>query len=149
MKDDMDLPEGRTCRSCAHIKNCQLLFRCKVENTRCDWAPSRYQEYHAPAAYPIDPSAECSAAALEKVDAKKLEALAEAYYAAKDEGHTADEVAEALVARGDAVDALSVRPRVSALKKRRILFPTGERRTNGKGNTCAILVHRMYWKGVL
>ena len=100
-----------------------------------------------PAAYPVDPSAECSAAALEKVDAKKIEALAEAIYAAKDAGHTADEVAALLVARGEAVDALSVRPRVSALKKRRVLIPTGERRTNSKGNTCTVLIHQMYWKG--
>ena len=99
-------------------------------------------------AYSLDPSAECSEEAMEKVDVKCLEALAEAIYAAKDAGHTADEVADILISNGKAEDALSVRPRVSALKKRRILFPTGERRTNGKGNTCAVLIHRMYWKGV-
>lgn len=100
--------------------------------------------------YPIDPSAECSASALEKVDAKALEALAEEIYAASEAGgYTADEVAHILVTNKKAVDELSVRPRVSALKKRRILFPTGERRTNSKGNTCAVLIHRMYWKGVL
>lgn len=102
-----------------------------------------------PAAYPVDPSADCSAAALEKVAAKKIEALAEALYAAKEAGYTPDEVADVLVARGEAVDALSVRPRVSALKKRRVLFPTGDRRANAKGNGCAVLIHRMYYKGVL
>lgn len=101
-----------------------------------------------PKKHQVDPSADCSAAALKKVDAKKIEALAEAIYAAKDAGYTPDEVAVMLVARGEAVDALSVRPRVSALKKRRILFPTGERRDNDKGNGCAVLIHRMYWKGV-
>ena len=62
------------------------------------------------AEYPVDPSAECSAEALEKVEAKKIEALAEALYAAKEAGYTPDEVADVLVARGEAVDALSVRP---------------------------------------
>lgn len=99
--------------------------------------------------YPIDPSAECSAAAMERVDVKILEALTEAIYAAKDAGYTADEVADILISNGKAADALSVRPRVSALKKRHVLFPTGERRVNGKGNTCAVLIHRMYWKGVV
>lgn len=102
-----------------------------------------------PKEYPIDPSAECSAAALEKVDAARIKAAVAAEYASRPLGGTADEIAGVLVQRGQVPDILSVRPRVSDLKRNRILVPTGERRVNAKGNTAAVMVHRMYWKGIL
>ena len=102
-----------------------------------------------PSAYPIDHSADCSAAALEKVDAARIKAAVAAEYASRPLGGTADEIAGVLVQRGQVPDILSVRPRVSDLKRNRILVPTGERRVNAKGNTAAVMVHRMYWKGEL
>lgn len=99
--------------------------------------------------YPIDPSTECSAAALEKVDAARIKAAVAAEYASRPLGATADEIAAILIQRGQVPDILSVRPRVSDLKRDRILIPTGDRRGNAKGNGCAVLIHRMYWKGVL
>ena len=102
-----------------------------------------------PAAYPVDPSAECSAAALEKVDAARIKAAVATEYASRPLGGTADEIAAILVQRGQVPDILSVRPRVSDLKRERILVPTGERRENAKGNGCAVLQHRMYWRGEL
>ena len=102
-----------------------------------------------PAAHPVDPSAECSAAALEKVDATRIKAAVATEYASRPLGGTADEIAAILVQRGQVPDILSVRPRVSDLKRERILVPTGERRENAKGNTAAVMVHRMHWNGVL
>ena len=101
-----------------------------------------------PKPWPIDPSADCSADALAKEDAETLRARVAALYAAFPAGYTADEASDVLVARREAVDELSVRPRVSELKRVRVLIPTGERRTNRKGSTCAVMVHRMYWFGV-
>lgn len=98
-------------------------------------------------AYPIDPSAKCSKAALARVDVKHMERLVEAIYSAEAGGYTADEVAHILIRAGQVVDELSVRPRVSELKRARVLIPTGERRKNAKGNTAAVMVHRMYWRG--
>lgn len=102
-----------------------------------------------PSAYPIDPSSGCSADALAKVNAARIKAAVAAEYASRPLGGTADEIAGVLVQRGQVPDILSVRPRVSDLKRNRILVPTGERRVNAKGNTAAVMVHRMYWKGVL
>lgn len=45
--EDMKLPEGKTCKDCAHYpKFCSwYLGASKIEdNTYCDWAPSRYYE---------------------------------------------------------------------------------------------------------
>ena len=41
---DMDLPEGRQCADCMHIKRCMWMFDCKPESTKCDFAPSRFRD---------------------------------------------------------------------------------------------------------
>ena len=102
-----------------------------------------------PAAYPIDPSSECSADSLAKIYATRLKAMVAAEYANLPAGATADEITDIMVDAGLNVDVLSIRPRVCDLKRERILIPTGERRKNEKGNTAAVMVHRMYWKGAL
>ena len=116
-------------------------------------APRPILDTPAPAeiqpAYPIDPSAECSADALAKVYAAKLKAIVAAEYANLPQGVTGGEMTDILMQAGLNVDILSVRPRVSDLKRERILIPTGERRKNERGNSEAVMVHRMHWKGVL
>lgn len=42
--DDMDLPEGKTCGDCAHMRRCLLMFGHIPEDMSCDWAPSRFTE---------------------------------------------------------------------------------------------------------
>lgn len=44
-RDDMLLPEGYTCADCAFINTCQAwgIRDKESKNTRCDWAPSRFQ----------------------------------------------------------------------------------------------------------
>jgi hypothetical protein len=41
---DMNLPDGKTCRDCAHARYCAELFGCNLDNERCDWAPSKFKE---------------------------------------------------------------------------------------------------------
>jgi len=89
-----------------------------------------------------DPAPACSAAALEKVDATKLERLTEQEFLLFRDGTIGDDIVHRLQLLGLKVDYLSIRPRVSELKKRGILVPTGTRRINRKGNTCAVLRHR-------
>lgn len=40
----MQLPEGKTCKDCAHFERCKGLFMCKPENTECDWSPNRFHD---------------------------------------------------------------------------------------------------------
>ncbi len=90
-----------------------------------------------------DPAPECSAAARERVDANRLRSLTERVYLEVYKGGAiADEVVGCLREMGVEVDYFSIRPRVSELKAAGILVPTGARRLNAKGNTCAVLVHR-------
>lgn len=42
-RNDMKLPEGKTCGDCAHYNYCKQLFDCPASNTDCDWAPSRFK----------------------------------------------------------------------------------------------------------
>ena len=116
-------------------------------------SPRPVEDTPAPAeiqpGYPIDPSAECSREAITKEYAARLKAIVAAEYANLPQGVTGGEMTDILMQAGLNVDILSVRPRVSDLKRERILIPTGERRKNERGNSEAVMVHRMYWKGVL
>ena len=87
-----------------------------------------------------DPSKQCSREAREKVPAEILEEKIEReYYTVT--AATADEIALRL-----GLPVLSVRPRVAELKKRGALYPTGERRKNSNGNSCAVMRHwRKQW----
>lgn len=90
-------------------------------------------------------AAECSAAARDKVSVKTLRIVVAAEYARLPYGATADQIAERLRNKGWYwIDELSIRPRVSELKAAGILVETRERRKNAKGNTCAVLVHRVF-----
>jgi hypothetical protein len=91
--------------------------------------------------YPIMPNT--SEAALAKVDTTGLRALVAKEYASRPQGATPDEIMASLFAQGHHVTSFSIRPRCTELKKARLLFPTGERRFG-----CAVLTHRIYWKGV-
>ena len=95
-------------------------------------------------AYPIDPSFDCSAAALAGLDDTGLRSLVAKEYASRPLGANGVEILASLVAQGHKVTILSVRPRITELKQARLLFPTGERRGG-----CAVLIHRIYYKGVL
>jgi|GEM_PF-4213364 len=95
-------------------------------------------------------AAECSAAALERVDETALRRLVAQEALLYPNGFIADEMAARLQMLGHNVDAFSVRPRVSQLKTAEfgcILVETGLRRANAKGNTCAVLVHRQFQEG--
>lgn len=108
-----------------------------------------------PEARPADPSAECSAEALDKIDAARLERLTEQEYLLFPSGAIAEDIVERLrmmgvesvVGTGKLVTVGSIRPRQTALKDRKILFATGERRKNAAGNSCAVLIHREFYKG--
>jgi hypothetical protein len=89
-------------------------------------------------------SASCSAEAFGKVDVVRLRQLTETEFLALKDGATADEVAYRLCLVGVKVDEFSIRPRVSELKDAKILVPTGERRKNRKGNSCAVLRHKNF-----
>lgn len=39
----MQLPEGKTCGTCAHHKRCQMLFQCEADRTYCDFFPRRFR----------------------------------------------------------------------------------------------------------
>lgn len=38
----MDLPEGKTCSDCRHVKRCCAIFGHIPEDEVCDWFPSRF-----------------------------------------------------------------------------------------------------------
>ena len=104
----------------------------------------------SPEARPADPSADCSAEALDKVDTARLERLTEQEYLLSPEGAIAEDIVERLrllgiTSRGNLVTIGSIRPRQTALKDREILFATGARRKNAAGNSCAVLIHRKFW----
>ena len=48
MSDDTKLPEGKTCRDCAHYRRCSLMFGALSKNTYCDWSPSRFHPHPTP-----------------------------------------------------------------------------------------------------
>lgn len=39
----MNLPEGKTCADCMHIKKCVLLFHGNPENRSCGFEPIRFK----------------------------------------------------------------------------------------------------------
>lgn len=39
--DKMQLPKGRTCGDCAHIRRCKAIFGHTETDAYCDWSPSR------------------------------------------------------------------------------------------------------------
>jgi beta-lactamase superfamily II metal-dependent hydrolase len=82
-----------------------------------------------------DPSKACSKEALDKIDTEKMREKVEAAYYVLPAGATADEIAAEM---NESI--LSIRPRVSELKNK-VLWPTGERRRNKNGNSCAVLIH--------
>jgi len=41
---EMELPEGKTCADCRHIKRCAAFGYSKPESTSCDFWPRRYAE---------------------------------------------------------------------------------------------------------
>lgn len=38
----MELPAGRTCHDCAHLRRCVLMFGGDPESTSCGWFPRRF-----------------------------------------------------------------------------------------------------------
>jgi len=42
--EDMDLPEGKTCKDCVHFDRCHMLFQVKGSNTWCDFSPIKFVE---------------------------------------------------------------------------------------------------------
>jgi hypothetical protein len=92
-------------------------------------------------------AAACSEEARTKVDANRLRVLTEAEYKLFPNGAIADEIVYRLQSMGVAVDEFSIRPRVTELKSEEhgaVLVETGERRRNSKGNSCAVLIHRLF-----
>jgi DnaJ-class molecular chaperone len=47
-KNDMQLPEGKTCADCANWSVCDFLISCIENNTECDFSPSRFVEIGKP-----------------------------------------------------------------------------------------------------
>lgn len=43
-KDEMSLPDGKTCQSCVWLDGCRKLFNVNPRNEVCDWSPSRFEE---------------------------------------------------------------------------------------------------------
>ena len=41
---EMDLPDGKTCGDCVHVKKCCNLFGHLIDDESCDWSPSRFKE---------------------------------------------------------------------------------------------------------
>jgi len=39
--DKMQLPAGKTCGDCVHIRRCKAIFGHAETDTYCDWSPSR------------------------------------------------------------------------------------------------------------
>ncbi len=44
----MDLPQGKTCSDCHHIRRCTLLIDVDATNTWCDWFPIRFIQKEIP-----------------------------------------------------------------------------------------------------
>lgn len=43
-RDDMKLPEGKTCADCAHAHRCEIFgFTPALTETTCSWSPSRFR----------------------------------------------------------------------------------------------------------
>lgn len=42
--DGMNLPEGKTCGDCLHMKRCFAMFGHIPADEVCDWYPSRYRD---------------------------------------------------------------------------------------------------------
>jgi hypothetical protein len=40
----MNLPQGKTCGDCVHIRRCNAMFGHMASDERCDWYPSRFRE---------------------------------------------------------------------------------------------------------
>lgn len=38
----MQLPDGKTCGDCAHVRRCVAIFGHKPEDTYCDFFPRRF-----------------------------------------------------------------------------------------------------------
>lgn len=87
-------------------------------------------------------SEQCSEEAHARVDVARMRELTEQVYLENPDGLTADEAVSKLCAKGHKVDALSIRPRVTELRKRDVLMLTTKRRPNDKGNNCAVLKHK-------
>ena len=87
-------------------------------------------------------AADCSAAALQKVDAEYMRRIILEEYKNRPSGATADELLRTIRWRvpGD-IDELNIRPRVSELKASGLLVETGDNRKNKRGNSCAVLVY--------
>lgn len=47
----MNLPKGKTCGDCIHIRRCNALFGHMATDEACDWFPIRFRERTAPDAY--------------------------------------------------------------------------------------------------
>lgn len=41
---EMDLPVGKTCGDCIHVKRCCGMFGHLIDDESCDWSPSRFKE---------------------------------------------------------------------------------------------------------
>jgi hypothetical protein len=39
----MNLPDGKTCGDCVHLRRCVAIFGHKPEDTYCDFFPRRFQ----------------------------------------------------------------------------------------------------------
>jgi len=105
-----------------------------------------------PEAHASGVAAACSAEAFDKVDVNRLRRLVEQEALLFRTGFTADEMTARLRMLGFVVDEFSIRPRVSELKSvvhGAVLVETGARRKNARGNSCAVLVHRQFWKKAL
>lgn len=42
MDQDMQLPPGKTCGDCVHLRRCVTFGFTKILSTHCDFAPSRF-----------------------------------------------------------------------------------------------------------
>lgn len=40
----MQLPDGKKCGDCVHIKRCKAIFGHTENDTVCDWFPRRFRE---------------------------------------------------------------------------------------------------------
>ena len=105
--------------------------------------------FNNPALIPAqDASAVCRAIAYESINASRLQRLVEEeYLLCKENGAIADEIASRLQVHGFKVDEFSIRPRVTELKRMGVITVTGWRRSNARGNLCAVLRHKDYAGG--
>ena len=47
MEEDMELPEGKTCRDCVRFLYCVAFLDLSGEETSCDWSPSYFVDEQA------------------------------------------------------------------------------------------------------